>query len=742
MSGSHEKQSESLSESSGPCFLVINDPKWQFGGRSLPAIDGHGVAVLELDGPAIVPHLLEFFERENPECPFGFKVVTRASLSPVQLVVVRRELQRSHDIGFDLDSDDYHTDDPTYAAIGRATVDLESLLSELKRVAFYDQAEATGPSPSKNESDPVDPAALRQWLPTAVTAAMAIRDLYRIRHFYPDALPSSDAATMIDELVFHLELSINAAGMKEKVAPFYERPGGDGTKFIDKMNNLFFVLLMQHPESDCDFSDESKAKEHMDEIIALCLARATGPVQENVRRLMDVMLVDCRIPNPVDDPTYREPRRYLQMLRHYWSLCHDIILGEMNAHMGYRPHRLMPLIVNLKARILRCCDALSAVEGVERGKETITQLLGALLEGSVDDLDEDWTIGQLQQVASLIEELRLQLGSGTLPLTYEESLCIRQAAKAISEYRDDLKKRWANTIKRIDQKRAERESQASPAGTELPKQPTESAASSSQPMSPAERSSTAAVATAPLSKGQTPTADPPAAPIAFTGGPMVFFEDRVELCDVVICGQQRSGKVRRALDLLRENQKNRSLGPYSGKKLAVALGYGERENTVAGLVRDLRVRICVALRDGASMECGPDDVILSGALGYRLKGWISVQDGDDAGGTQDQGQGARDTTSSDTDRDTNDTDSDDTDDPNDTDPGDTNDTDGASEAAAARRAWILQQLADNRRILAPDIAAALDCSLATAKRDLQALKDAGQIEFVGAARTGYYRLKQ
>jgi DeoR/GlpR family transcriptional regulator of sugar metabolism len=34
------------------------------------------------------------------------------------------------------------------------------------------------------------------------------------------------------------------------------------------------------------------------------------------------------------------------------------------------------------------------------------------------------------------------------------------------------------------------------------------------------------------------------------------------------------------------------------------------------------------------------------------------------------------------------------------------------------------------------------CSVKTAQRDLTALKDEGKIEYVGASRTGYYRLCQ
>ncbi len=64
------------------------------------------------------------------------------------------------------------------------------------------------------------------------------------------------------------------------------------------------------------------------------------------------------------------------------------------------------------------------------------------------------------------------------------------------------------------------------------------------------------------------------------------------------------------------------------------------------------------------------------------------------------------------------------------------------DAATARRAWILQELTKERQLKAPDVAEQFSCSVKTARRDLTALKDEGRIEFVGAARTGFYRLCQ
>jgi hypothetical protein len=86
---------------------------------------------------------------------------------------------------------------------------------------------------------------------------------------------------------------------------------------------------------------------------------------------------------------------------------------------------------------------------------------------------------------------------------------------------------------------------------------------------------------------------------------------------------------------------------------------------------------------------------------------------------------------------------------------DITDTDGASDvpnddvrdvfdvrddAAGARHAWILQELAKGRRLKAPDVAEHFGCSVKTAQRDLTALKDEGKIEFVGSPRTGFYRI--
>jgi hypothetical protein len=74
----------------------------------------------------------------------------------------------------------------------------------------------------------------------------------------------------------------------------------------------------------------------------------------------------------------------------------------------------------------------------------------------------------------------------------------------------------------------------------------------------------------------------------FSGGTMVFFRDRVELCGVDICSGPRSLRRRKALDLFRSRKAGQFVA-YSGETLAKKLGLTRGQNGAAGVVRDLRL---------------------------------------------------------------------------------------------------------------------------------------------------------
>jgi predicted HTH transcriptional regulator len=58
-----------------------------------------------------------------------------------------------------------------------------------------------------------------------------------------------------------------------------------------------------------------------------------------------------------------------------------------------------------------------------------------------------------------------------------------------------------------------------------------------------------------------------------------------------------------------------------------------------------------------------------------------------------------------------------------------------------RQKWFLKQIGKNIRVSSSDIASHWDVSQKTAKRDIADLKQKELIEFLGAQKNGYYRLK-
>jgi Transcriptional regulators of sugar metabolism len=197
---------------------------------------------------------------------------------------------------------------------------------------------------------------------------------------------------------------------------------------------------------------------------------------------------------------------------------------------------------------------------------------------------------------------------------------------------------------------------------------------------------------------------------AFTGGTMVFFRDRVELCGVAICSDGRPKRMRQVLELLRQKRGDGGFVPYSGPALAGSIGIPE-EN-LARVIRDIRDHICEALRQ-RGIECGSFDVILSRRPGYRLSEKLGVQ-------CVSGGNGPR--------------------------RADTGDLVSGpvnglvSGPVKVRRERILQELAKGREFRVPALATEFGCSKSTAKRDLDWLRSNGKVEFTGAPRTGYYCL--
>lgn len=249
----------------------------------------------------------------------------------------------------------------------------------------------------------------------------------------------------------------------------------------------------------------------------------------------------------------------------------------------------------------------------------------------------------------------------------------------------------------------------------------------------------------------------------FQAGELVFYDDRVELCGIKICGEPECGVMRSILETLRERRPDGHYKAFSGTELARRAGADRGQNAAAEAIRGFRLKIQQLLLDELSIECGPCDVIENDRRhGYRFSSKIEARGHDEPASraarsdrdpvtpdgpvfrleTRDRGPETAergpvkqrgpvigratgpDGTESGPDGTANGGD------------GTANHQDGAD----VRRRWVCEQLRARQQLRREDLELQFGVSARTAKRDFQALRDAGEVEFVGPAKTGHYCL--
>ena len=225
----------------------------------------------------------------------------------------------------------------------------------------------------------------------------------------------------------------------------------------------------------------------------------------------------------------------------------------------------------------------------------------------------------------------------------------------------------------------------------------------------------------------------------FQGGELVFHKDRVELCGVTVVSAGRSCQMWTILEALTQRLDERRYKALPGSALAVLVdGFGG-QGSVAGSVRDFRRHVAEQLGRELGLKVQPDDVIETAKAGYRLNARIVVRDLRNTrtdplknarpNGSHERanaGSGERVTRA------------------------DGRANTGSRERVDAepddpaneKREQILALIRSGARLRVPGFAERLRCSYATAKRDVDALKAEGRIEFVGPTKTGYYALAE
>jgi DNA-binding response OmpR family regulator len=198
----------------------------------------------------------------------------------------------------------------------------------------------------------------------------------------------------------------------------------------------------------------------------------------------------------------------------------------------------------------------------------------------------------------------------------------------------------------------------------------------------------------------------------FKGGHLVYYPDRVELCGVTVLSNGKSCQMRIILEALQQRLGDCRYKAFSGNALASFVKRRGGQGSIAGSVRDFRRNVAEALGRELGLKVEQQDVIQSGSSGYRLHPWIVVKDLRNTGtGIPGDERSAASRAPAHTD---------------------------ASDPANQRRHLLLAEIEKGERLRAPALAARVHCSTSTIKRELEALRNAGEIAFVGPSKTGYY----
>lgn len=221
-----------------------------------------------------------------------------------------------------------------------------------------------------------------------------------------------------------------------------------------------------------------------------------------------------------------------------------------------------------------------------------------------------------------------------------------------------------------------------------------------------------------LPVAQNASATPQAHRKPFNGGTIVFGPDRIQLLGETIAEKSERANYWAVLHALKARRDDGRYIPARGTDLAKKFKRDKAtENTVSSCVNDLRNRITTAMAT-RGLNCGKQDVIISGGPGYRFNPWIKIDERDgDVVGT------CRDSDMSDVPA-----------------PRPNVPATSANVPLNDRQHWVLEQLRAGIELKRQDIEKRFCVTEKTAKRDLSDLVGRGLVAFERTPRPGHYRL--
>jgi len=129
------------------------------------------------------------------------------------------------------------------------------------------------------------------------------------------------------------------------------------------------------------------------------------------------------------------------MLRNYWQGLHGIIAATGNGSVGWTPHPLTQIILNLQARIRACLSVLDDddLRQTMAEADAVTECMLA----DWFDFDIGWECGHALVASTCfvaVEKAWLDAGSVSFDLTMSEQMFIANVEAAVSSYRDSVDK--------------------------------------------------------------------------------------------------------------------------------------------------------------------------------------------------------------------------------------------------------------------------------------------------------------
>jgi len=134
-------------------LVFVADSTIHFG-DSRRVLPSNGAVVASISSRALAEAVLDMYQVERGPDALPLVLVDRAALSVTQVALAMRELSRAEAIGANLGSDEYSTNDPTFARICGCAVDLVRLAEELEPMVSKHEAQ-NGRAPGRQSTTSV-----------------------------------------------------------------------------------------------------------------------------------------------------------------------------------------------------------------------------------------------------------------------------------------------------------------------------------------------------------------------------------------------------------------------------------------------------------------------------------------------------------------------------------------------------------------------------------------------------------